>query len=44
MSRGRPALKPHNANALPVRLYRYVRTCVHVSAGVATVTLSGVER
>ena len=25
-----------NANATPIRLYRYVRTCVHVSAGVAT--------
>ena len=25
-----------NANATPVRLYRYVRTCVHVGAGVAT--------
>lgn len=23
-------------NTLPIRLYRYVRTCVHVSAGVAT--------
>ena len=25
-----------NANSTPLRLYRYVRTCVHVSAGVAT--------
>ncbi len=25
-----------NANATPVRLYRYVRTCVHVGSGVAT--------
>ena len=28
-----------NANPTPIRLYRYVRTCVHVSAGVATTML-----
>ena len=28
-----------NANATPVRLYRYVRTCVHVGSGVATTLL-----
>jgi 1-acyl-sn-glycerol-3-phosphate acyltransferase len=26
----------HQTNPPPIRLYRYVRTCVHVSAGVAT--------
>ena len=28
-----------NTNATPVRLYRYVRTCVHVGSGVATTLL-----
>jgi 1-acyl-sn-glycerol-3-phosphate acyltransferase len=29
-------LRQRNRNSPPVRLYRYVRTCVHVGAGVAT--------
>ena len=31
--------RPANANATPVRLYRYFRTCVHVGSGVATTLL-----
>lgn len=40
MPRGRPALSSQaNVNALPIRLYRYVRTCVHVGEGVTTTLL-----
>jgi 1-acyl-sn-glycerol-3-phosphate acyltransferase len=30
---------PHRPNSPPVRVYRYVRTCVHVGAGIATTLL-----